>query len=56
MARGVMKTDFEFILTDDGSPSIRLTYSSGVSERMHHFSGAFTESIYIYHTAVARTC
>lgn len=40
------------IITEDGSPSLLTTYSSGVTERMHHFRGALTESIYIYLPAV----
>ena len=40
------------ILTEDGSPSLLTTYASGVVERMHHFRGALTESLYIYLPAI----
>lgn len=40
------------IITEDGSPSLLTTYASGVTERMHHFRGALTESIYIYLPAI----
>ena len=40
------------ILTDDGSPSLVTTYENGVTEKMHHFRGALTESIYVYVPAI----
>lgn len=42
-----------FFRTEDGSPTLSTTYQSGVTEKMHHFRGAFSESIYIYEPAIA---
>ncbi len=47
-----MCPDHKTILTEDGSPSIVTTYENGVTEKMHHFRGALTESIYVYVPAV----
>jgi len=43
---------FVFLTTEDGSPTLQMTKNSGVSEKMHHFRGAFSESLYIYHKAL----
>jgi tRNA U34 5-methylaminomethyl-2-thiouridine-forming methyltransferase MnmC len=40
------------INTEDGSPSLSTTYDSGITERMHHFRGALTESVYVYLPAI----
>lgn len=40
------------ILTEDGSPSLETTYPSGTTEKMHHFKGAFSETVYIYGPAI----
>lgn len=38
--------------TEDGSPTVCTTYPSGITERMHHRGGAFSETIYIYGPAI----
>jgi hypothetical protein len=46
---------FHFITTEDGSPSLRLqpeTPSETLSEAMHSLKGAFSETLYIYGTAL----
>lgn len=43
---------FEMIKTADGSPSVRLWKSQQPPEAMHHLSGAFSETLYIYGSAV----
>ncbi len=49
-------TSYQFITTEDGSPSIRMWRSSiGAempAEAMHHCAGALSESVYIYGTLV----
>lgn len=58
--RGFAKTKhmqgFHFITTEDGSPSLRLQISRGedepLSEAMHSLKGAFSETLYIYGTAI----
>lgn len=47
-----MNRNHQFILTQDGSPSLLTTYESGVTEAMHHSGGAAAESYYIYGAAV----
>ncbi len=42
-----------FFTTEDGSPTLVTTYESGVTEKMHHFRGAFSESVYIYEPAIS---
>jgi hypothetical protein len=48
---------FEFIVTDDGSPTVRIS-SPGASadqmssEAMHSLKGAFSETVYIYGAAI----
>lgn len=44
-------TQYQLSQTEDGSPTLLTTYSSGVAEKMHHFRGAMTESLYIYEPA-----
>ena len=43
---------YDFFLTDDGSPTIRRTDPTQPAEAMHHCGGALTESLYIYGRAV----
>ncbi len=43
---------FHFITTDDGSPSLRLGETEVLSEAMHSLKGAFSETLYIYGTAI----
>ncbi len=45
-------TRHELTLTEDGSPTLLTTYENGVTEKMHHFRGALTESLYIYEPAI----
>jgi len=47
-----MKSQHQPILTEDGSPSLQTTYDNGVTEKMHHFRGALTESVYVYLPAI----
>lgn len=42
----------EFVTTEDGSLSLATTYENGICEKMHHFRGALSESIYIYEPAI----
>jgi tRNA U34 5-methylaminomethyl-2-thiouridine-forming methyltransferase MnmC len=42
----------EICATEDGSPTLMTTYASGTAEKMHHFRGALSESLYIYRPAV----
>lgn len=44
---------YSFSLTADGSPTVEMS-ENGVSEKMHHSEGAFSESLYIYHEAMRR--
>jgi hypothetical protein len=46
---------FKFVETSDGSPSLRLGQEDGESESMHSLRGAFSETVYIYGTAI-ETC
>jgi tRNA U34 5-methylaminomethyl-2-thiouridine-forming methyltransferase MnmC len=45
-------SDFEVILTADGSPSLRIADDTGYVEKMHHSGGALSESLYIYGDAL----
>jgi hypothetical protein len=45
---------FHFITTEDGSPSLRLGETEQLSEAMHSLKGAFSETLYIYGTAIER--
>lgn len=45
---------FHFITTEDGSPSLRLGKTESLSEAMHSLKGAFSETRYIYGTAISR--
>jgi hypothetical protein len=54
---------FQFLPTQDGSPTLRLTSNSAATnapeltsepESMHSFRGAFSETIYIYGAAIER--
>lgn len=48
---------FQFVTTEDGSPSLRFQDSAGevFSESMHSLRGAFSETDYIYGTALRKT-
>jgi hypothetical protein len=52
---------FSFQITEDGSPTVRIELPSsisrpeGLSEAMHSLKGAFSETVYIYGTAI-ETC
>lgn len=46
------KAQHQFVQTEDGSPSLATTYENGVCEKMHHFRGALSESLYIYEPAL----
>ena len=43
---------FHFIVTQDGSPSMRLGLTEPLSESMHSPKGAFSETLYIYGQAM----
>jgi tRNA U34 5-methylaminomethyl-2-thiouridine-forming methyltransferase MnmC len=43
---------YQFITTDDGSPSIRLADAVQRPEAMHHSGGALSESVFIYGEAL----
>jgi tRNA 5-methylaminomethyl-2-thiouridine biosynthesis bifunctional protein len=45
-------SDFEVILTADGSPSLSIADHTGYVEKMHHSGGALSESLYIYGDAL----
>lgn len=47
--------DFVFESTLDGSPTLRLQGPEGLSEAMHSLKGAFSETEYIYGTAILRS-
>lgn len=44
--------EFAFETTEDGSPTVRIIQSTGLSEAMHSLKGAFSETVYIYGTAI----
>lgn len=44
--------EFHFLQTEDGSPSLKLGVDA---EGMHNIKGAFSETIYIYGTAISTT-
>ena len=44
-------TDFEVALTRDGSPTILVTNSQGQKEAMHHWQGAWSETLFVYAAA-----
>jgi hypothetical protein len=46
---------FKFVETSDGSPSLRIGHEDGETESMHSLRGAFSETVYIYGTAI-ETC
>jgi len=46
---------FAFEKTEDGSPTVRIRSDEGLSEAMHSLKGAFSETVYIYGTAL-ETC
>lgn len=48
-------TQFQFVPTGDGSPTLEFHYDSGVVEKMHHGKGAFSETLYIYKPALSGT-
>ena len=52
-----METMFAFIRTEDGSPTLRLQGNEpgALSEAMHSLKGAFSETVYIYGTAIETT-
>ncbi|HVK61892.1 MAG TPA: MnmC family methyltransferase [Bdellovibrionales bacterium] len=43
---------FTFQETEDGSLTLRITQADGASEAMHSLRGAFSETVYIYGTAM----
>ena len=43
---------FTYLMTDDGSPTIRFGIGAGASEAMHNLRGAFSETLYIYGQAI----
>lgn len=45
-------TEFTFVQTQDGSPTVRLGLGDDVSEAMHSLKGAFSETAYIYGSAI----
>lgn len=45
-------SSFNFVETDDGSRTLRLLGSNGESESMHSLRGAYSETVYIYGTAI----
>lgn len=45
---------FTFEITDDGSPTLRIGNVEPLSEAMHSLRGAFSETVYIYGTAISR--
>ncbi len=50
---GAIPEKFLFLTTEDGSPSLRLARDAGaVSEAMHSLRGAFSETDYIYGSAL----
>ena len=46
------RPNHRLIETEDQSPSLETTYQSGVIEKMHHFRGAFSETVYVYGPAI----
>jgi S-adenosyl-L-methionine-dependent methyltransferase len=54
MQKGKDHLDFLFVVTQDGSPTLRLTSPEGESESMHSLRGAFSETVYIYGAAIER--
>lgn len=47
-----MPVPMQIFITEDGSPTLILTYENGSAEKMHHSGGALSESFFIYHTAL----
>src|SRR6476661_3491489 len=47
-----MHADLDIFITGDGSPTLSYRRDDGYIEKMHHSGGAFTESVYIYHTGL----
>jgi hypothetical protein len=43
---------FQFVQTADGSPTVRIGSETDASEAMHSLKGAFSETAYIYGTAI----
>jgi len=54
MSNSVPVEGFHFITTEDGSSSLRLGTTETQSEAMHSLKGAFSETVYIYGTAIER--
>lgn len=50
-----MNEFFQFITTEDGSPSLRIVTGAGLTESMHSLRGALSETEYIYGQAVSKT-
>ncbi len=46
---------YEFFVTGDGSPSIRLSSDKYRPEAMHHCDGALAESLFIYHEVLRQS-
>jgi S-adenosyl-L-methionine-dependent methyltransferase len=46
------RVQFTFENTEDGSPTVRIHGENGLSEAMHSLKGAFSETVYIYGSAV----
>jgi hypothetical protein len=49
-----LSSTYTFLPTEDGSPSLRLGPVDVFSESMHSLKGAFSETVYIYGTAIER--
>ncbi len=47
-----MSSKFAFQTTDDGSPTLEIMRSDGKVEKMHHFMGAFSETVHVYGRAL----
>jgi hypothetical protein len=45
----------EIFVTQDGTPTLLWKNELGYGEKMHHSAGALGESVYIYHSALARS-
>lgn len=44
----------EIFITADGSPTLQWRNDEGYGEKMHHSAGALSESVFIYHSGLAR--
>jgi hypothetical protein len=52
LACPIVSSKFTFQITEDGSPTLEIMRADGKAEKMHHFMGAFSETVHVYGRAL----